>query len=167
MTNTDYTLTADQREKILKNLLVLVDGRWFLKSIVEYDFNGATKVNLAVAKSIGKTEMKLLKEETGCGEIKNIEDFKAIMDLLFDVTVPDMQKYEFEIVDKNTFRAYFYECHVHKMTSKAGTKKIHQCAGKIKAQGWLEGLGIDGEVIAEKNTNNCNGSCETFVKFKW
>ncbi|MDY7033824.1 MAG: hypothetical protein SVY10_18170 [Thermodesulfobacteriota bacterium] len=161
------SLSPEQREKILQNLMVLWDGRWFLKTVEKFGFNAATELNLAITKSFGKTEMKLLLAETHFGEIKNIEDFKAIMDIFADLCFPDMQKYEFQIVDENTFLGRFYECHVHIMTSKAGTQDIHQCAGKPRAEGWLEGLGLDGEVIKEKNTHNCNGSCETFVKIKW
>ena len=160
-------LTPEQREKVLQDMLVSQDGRWFLKATGDFGFDAATKLNIAVSRSMGKTEMKRLLTETG-HEVKNIEDFKAIMDLLADLYWPEMQKYEFKIIDENTFSGQFFECYVHKMASEAGTKDIHQCAGKYKAEGWVEACGLKAEVIGDKNTNNCDGTCEHIFKItKW
>ncbi len=158
----EYKLTSEKREKLLRDMLVLLDGRWFVKTIQEYGFEAATKLNLAVAESIGKTEMKQLLAVGQFREIKTIEDFKTVMEVFAEVYWPDMQKYEIRIVDKNTLAIAFFECHVHKMTTAAGTKDIHQCAGNTKAKGWFKACGLDVEIKGEKNTNNCDGGCETF-----
>jgi hypothetical protein len=65
-------LTAKQKEKLLRNIWLLHDGRWFLKSTMLIGFDVATKLNLDVVESIAKTEMKQLVAETGFGDIKNI-----------------------------------------------------------------------------------------------
>ena len=70
-------------------------------------------------------------------------------------------------MDDNTFVGYVLECYVHKMVSKAGTTDIHQCAAQLRFDSWRKAMGIDGEVINEKNTNNCNGTCEITFKIKW
>ncbi len=157
-------MTNEKREKLLQKMLVLLDGRWFVKSVQEFGFEAATKLNQKVTESIGKTEMALLLEMGQFGEIKNIEDFKMVMENLADLYWPDIQKYQFEIVDDDTLLTRFYECHVHKMSTAAGTKDIHQCAGNIKAKGWFKACGLDVDIQGEKNTHNCNGSCETFFK---
>jgi hypothetical protein len=53
------------------------------------------------------------------------------------------------------------------MLSKAGTTDIHQCAAKVRFDSWIEAMGLDGEVVKEKNTSNCNGTCEIIFKVRW
>jgi hypothetical protein len=160
-------LTPEQREKLLRNILISNDGRWFLKSVEQLGFDAATQLNLAVVKSISKTEMKQLLAETGYGEIRNIEDLKTLMEIASPLYFPAEHKYEFKVVDSNTFVGHVLECYVYKMVSKAGTTGIHQCAGKTRFDSWIKAMGLDGEVVNEKNTNNCNGTCEIIFKIKW
>lgn len=160
-------LRPGQKEKLLRNIWLLHDGRWFLKSIMQFGFDTATKLNLEVVESIGKTEMKQLIAETGFGEIKNIKDLKALIELAAPLYFPEEHKYELEIIDENTLLGRVLECYVYQMVGKAGTTEIHQCAGRLRFQSWLKGLGLNGEVINEKNTNNCNGTCDIFFKIKW
>jgi hypothetical protein len=167
MSTKGIKLTPEQREKLLRDIWILNDGRWFLKSVEQSGFDAATKLNLAVIKSIGKTEMKQLLAETGYGEVKNIEDLKALMEIASPLYFPEEHKYEFKVLDSNTFVGHVLECYAYKMVSKAGTTGIHQCAAKIRFDSWIEAMGLDGEVVNEKNTNNCNGTCEIFFKIKW
>jgi len=46
------------------------------------------------------------------------------------------------------------------MVGKSGTTGIHQCAAQLRFESWLKGLGVNGQVINEKNTNNCLGTCK-------
>ena len=167
MSPKEVKLTSEQREKLLRNIWLLHDGRWFLKSVEQFGFDTATKLNLAVVKSIAKTEMKQLLAETGFGEVRNIEELKALMEVASPLYFPEEHKYEFKVVDNNTFVGHVLECYIHKMVSKAGTTDIHQCAAKLRFDSWCQAMGLDGEVINEKNTNNCNGTCEIIFKIKW
>ena len=167
MSSKKVKLTSEQREKLLRNIWLLHDGRWFLKSVEQFGFDTATELNLAVVKSISRTEIKQLLAETGFGEVRNIEDLKALMGIASSLYFPEEHKYEFKVVDNNTFVGHVLECYVHKMVSKAGTTGIHQCAAKTRFDSWCEAMGLDGEVINEKNTNNCNGTCEIIFKIRW
>ncbi len=160
-------LTPEQRERLLRNIWLLHDGRWFLKSVEELGFDAATKLNLTVVKSIGKTEIKQLLAETGYGEIKNIEDLKALMEIAAPLYFPEEHKYEIRVMDNNTLLGHVLECYVHKMVSKAGITEIHQCAAKLRFESWLKAMNLDGEIINEKNTNNCNGTCEIILRIRW
>jgi hypothetical protein len=167
MSPKEVKLTAEQKEKLLRNIWILLDGRWFLKSVEQFGFDTATKLNLAVVKSIARTEMKQLLAETDFGEVRNIKDLKALMEIAALVYFPEEHKYEFKVVDNNTFVGHVLECYVYKMVSKAGTTAIHQCAAKLRFDSWCQAMGLDGEVINDKNTNNCNGTCEIIFKIKW
>ncbi|MFX1295438.1 MAG: hypothetical protein ACFFD2_11400, partial [Promethearchaeota archaeon] len=149
-------LSSKQREKILRNLWILHDARWFLKTIREFGFDTATKLNLTVVKSFGRSEIKQLLAETNFGEIKNIEELKVLIEFAAILFFPKEHKYEIKIIDKNTLLGHILECYVYKNVSKAGITNIHQCAAKPRFDSWIEALGLEGKIITEKNTNNCN-----------
>jgi len=167
VTPREIKLTPGQKERLLRNIWLLHDGRWFLKLIAQFGFDTATKLNLEVVESIGKTEMKQLIAETGFGEIKNIEDLKALIEIAAPIYFPEEHKYEIKVIDDKTLLGRVLDCYVHKMVNKAGTTDIHQCAARLRFDSWLKGIGLQGEVVNEKNTNNCHGTCEVFFKIKW
>jgi len=167
MSSKKVKLTPEQKERLLRNIWLLHDGRWFLKSVERFGFDTATELNLGVVKSIARTEMKQLLAETDFGEVRNIKDLQALMETAALLYFPQEHKYEFKVVDSNTFIGYVLECYVHKMVSKAGTTAIHQCAAKLRFDSWFQAMGLDGEVINERDTSNCNGSCEIIFKINW
>jgi hypothetical protein len=163
----EVRLTAGQKEKLLRNIWLLHDGRWFLKSVERFGFDTATKLNLAVVKSIARTEIRQLLAETNFGEVRNINDLQALMEIAALLYFPEEHKYEFEVVDSNTFVGHVLECYVHKMVSKVGTLAIHQCAAKLRFDSWCQAMGLAGEVINEKDTSNCDGTCDIIFRIKW
>jgi hypothetical protein len=167
MSPKDVKLTTGQKEKLLRNIWLLHDGRWFLKSVEQFGFDTATKLNLAVVKSIARTEIKQLLAETDFGEVKNMRDLQTLMEIAALLYFPEEHKYEFKIVDNNTFVGHVLECYVHKMVSKAGTTAIHQCAAKLRFDSWCQAMGLDGEVLNDEDTSNCDGTCYIFFKIKW
>jgi hypothetical protein len=167
MSGKKVELTAEQKEKLLRNIWLLHDGRWFLKSVAQFGFDAATELNLAVVKSIARTEMKQLLAETDFGEVGNMEDLQKLMETAAYLYFPEEHKYEFRIVDDNTFVGNVLECYVHKMVSKAGTTAVHRCAAKLRFDSWCQAMGLDGEVINERDTSSCNGTCEIIFKIKW
>ena len=160
-------LASEQKESILRNVWVLHDARWFLKAIQEFGFDTATKLNLAVTESFGKTEIRQFIAETGYGEVKNIDDLEALMEVLADLYFPEEHKYEFKILDNNSLLGHVLQCYVYTNVSKAGTTDIHQCAAKTRFDSWLKALGLEGDIIAERNTDNCNGTCEIIFRISW
>ena len=167
MSSKKVKLTPEQKERLLRNIWLLHDGRWFLKSVERFGFDTATELNLGVVKSIARTEMKQLLAETDFGEVRNIKDLQALMETAALLYFPQEHKYEFKVVDSNTFIGYVLECYVHKMVSKAGTTAIHQCAAELRFDSWCQAMGLDGEVTNERDTSNCNGSCEIIFKINW
>jgi hypothetical protein len=103
-------LTAEQKEKLLRNIWLLHDGRWFLKSTEQFDFDTATKLNLAVVESIAGTEMKQLLAETDFGEVRNVKDLQTLMEIASLLYFPEEHKYEFKVVDDNTLVGHVLEC---------------------------------------------------------
>ncbi|OGN97438.1 MAG: hypothetical protein A2Z77_05260 [Chloroflexi bacterium RBG_13_51_36] len=167
MSSPKIRLAPEQKEKLLRNIWLLHDGRWFLKSVEQFGFDAATKLNLAVVKSIARTEMRQLLAETSFGEVRNTKDLQALMEIASLLYFPEEHKYEFKVLDNNTFVGHVLECYVHKMVSKAGTTAIHRCAARLRFYSWCQAMRLDGEVMNEKDTNNCNGTCDIIFKIKW
>jgi len=163
----EIKLTARHKEKLLRNIWLLHDGKWFLRSVKESGFDTATKLNLALIKSIARMKMKQLLTETNFGEVRNVKDLQAVMEVAALLYFPKEHKYEFRVVDSNTFVGHMLECYVHKMVSEAGTTAIHQCAAKLRFDSWCRAMGLDGQVTNEKNTSDCNGTCEIIFRIKW
>lgn len=68
-------------------------------------FDTATKLNLTVVKSIGKTEIKRLLAQTDYAEIKNLEDSIAIIEIAADLYFPGEHKYKIKVLDRNSLGA--------------------------------------------------------------
>ncbi|NVM54877.1 MAG: hypothetical protein HWN66_14330 [Candidatus Helarchaeota archaeon] len=167
MSTKEIKMSPEKRERILRNLWILHDGRWFLKTVKEIGFDSAQKINMAVAKSFGRTEIKQIITETNYQEIKNIEEFKTLVETAGDLYFPEEHIYEIKILDKNSLLGHVLECYVYKNVSKAGITAIYQCAAKHRFESWLEACGLEGEIITEKNAQNCNGTCKIIFKVKW
>ncbi|MFH1149302.1 MAG: hypothetical protein V1748_02380 [Actinomycetota bacterium] len=160
-------LTSGQRERLLRDIWILHDGRWFIKSAEALGFEAATELNQVVTRSMGRTEIKRLLDALGRTEIENIRDFEAIMDIATDIYCPAEHKYELEIIDDRTLLARIIECYVYKNVSKAGTRDIHQCAGRQRFESWLESFSLSGEIISTGTTRDCGGSCDFYFKINW
>ena len=160
-------LSSSQKEKILRDIWIAHDGRWFLKTAGKLGFDVATQLNLEVAKSFGKTEIKRLLSEIGKTEINCVEDLRKFLLIASDLYCPVDHKYEYIIIDKNNLSVQILQCYVYKNVSLAGTTEIHQCAGKQRFISWLEALGLKGTVSNSSNTNDCNGMCEYIFNIQW
>jgi hypothetical protein len=163
----ESVLSSAQRERILRDIWIAHDGRWFLKSAGKLGFDVATQLNLAVTKSFGKTEIRRLLSEIGAIEIKCIEDLNELLLIAGDIYCPVDHEYEHSVIDKNNLSVKISQCYVYKNVSLAGTTDIHQCAGKQRFISWLEALNLKGTVANSKNTNDCNGTCEYIFNIQW
>jgi hypothetical protein len=95
MSRREIKLTTGQREKLLRNMWLLQDGRWFLKSVERFGFDTASELNLAIVKSIARTETKQLLVETGFGEVTNMRDLYALMGIAAPAYFLQEHKHEF------------------------------------------------------------------------
>jgi len=167
MNSTTAKLKNETREKTLRDMWVSHDSRWFIKVIGECGFDVANKLNLEVMKSIGKTEMKRLLAELDMGKIDNAEKLKKIFEMAVELYLPSEHQYKFEIQDNDTVLGKVIKCFIYSFLEKAGTTGIYQCPGKTRCDSWLQVCGINGESIADKTAQNCNGNCTITYKIKW
>ncbi len=160
-------LTPAQREKLLRDLWVLNDARWFLKSTLNLGPEVANQMNQTVVGSFGKTEISRLLAESGFGPVEDIGQFKELVEYASALYFPKEHVYQFEVRDKSTLVGRILECYVHKAVSQAGGIDFYQCAAKTRLRSWLAGCGLAGEVQVSKDTATCEGSCEVTFQIQW
>lgn len=167
MTGQDINLTAEQRERILRDLWVLNDGRWFLKTSQEHGFDEATRMNLMVVKSFGRTETAMLMQTAGIDGISDAEGLAAYLRLAGELFLPPEYEREFKVIDQDTVLGRVSDCFLYKHLSAAGTTHIHQCGAHTRFSAWLKALGLEGRVEAAANSDTCGGACEIFFHIDW
>jgi DNA-binding transcriptional regulator/RsmH inhibitor MraZ len=157
-------LSPTEREALLRDMWVAHDGRWFLAVAAEFGFDAANKLNQAAVRSIAKKEAKEFKIRSGA-EIANASDFKEFLDSAGALYWPDEHKREIEIVEDNLVVGHVLHCYVWDNISKAGGLSVNRCAAPTRFRGWLEGLGLSGEVVGTGECDTCNGSCDISFRF--
>ena len=167
MTGQDFNLTAEQRERILRDLWVLNDGRWFLKTSQEHGFDEATRMNLMVVESFGRTETRMLMEAAGIDGIADAGGLAAYLRLAGELFLPPEHEREFRVIDQDTVLGRVIDCFLYKHLSAAGTTQLHQCGAHARFSAWLKALGLEGRVKTSANSDRCGGSCEIFFHIDW
>jgi hypothetical protein len=159
-------LNPAEREKLLRDLWVAHDGRWFLRATQEWGFETANRVNQAIIRSMGKKEAKELMDRTGA-QIADIGDIVEIIRMGGEIYWPEEHKYEIKASGDSLILGRVLRCYVWENVNKAGGLLSYHCAAPTRFRGWVDAFGVPGEVIASKDCDECNGSCEISFKFDW
>jgi hypothetical protein len=157
-------LSPTEREKLLRDLWVAHDGRWFLTVAAEFGFDVANKLNQAVLRSMGKKEARELMTRTGT-QIEHANDVKKFMEMAGPIYWPEAHVYDIGDPHDNMMTGHVIHCYVWDNVSKASGTSLYKCAAPLRFRAWLEGLGVPGEVIATKECDTCNGSCDISFRF--
>lgn len=166
MSSMGAELSPTEKEALLRDLWVAHDGRWFLAVAAEFGFDVANKLNQVVLRSMGKKEAKELMTRTGT-KIANASDFQKFLEMAGPLYWPEEHVYQIGDPEANTVVGRVIHCYVWENVNKAGATSFYQCAAPLRFRAWLEGLDIPGEVIATKECDTCNGSCEITFRFDW
>jgi Family of unknown function (DUF6125) len=157
-------LSPAEKEKLLRDMWVAHDGRWFLAVAAEFGFEAANKLNQTVLRSMGKKEARELMTRSGV-EVKNASDFKAFLEMAGPLYWPEEHTYEIGDAGASTVTGHIVHCYVWENVNKGGGTSFYQCAAPLRFRAWLEGIGLRGEVIATKECSSCNGSCDISFRF--
>ena len=151
-------LTAKQRERLLRQNWHSHDSRWFLKVAQELGPTVANRLNQITVRSMGKTEAKRFLTESNSGEVKNIEDLLHLFQEMGGLYYPD---FECKILDKNTILMYNTKCAI-----PASAPAFYECACMVRAEGCMEGLGLDAEAWLRKSRKEGDDICEGIYRIK-
>ncbi|MBN1574594.1 MAG: hypothetical protein JW984_15460 [Deltaproteobacteria bacterium] len=167
MENIDFEIGSEGREDILRNVWTLHDARWFIKTIGKYGLDAANELNRTVIRSMGKTEIKVLMNGSGIKKITDIDRLNSLMTVASKLFFPKEHKYEFKILNENELLGHVIECYVHKNVKKAGIADLYKCAARPRFESWIAAMGLNGEIVQEVDSSNCNGTCGIVFRIDW
>jgi hypothetical protein len=138
------------------------DGQWYLKSKNKYGFEEANKLNQKVVFSIGKIEVRHILSALGIkkGDIKTVSEMFKVMNTIMDVLIPKVMKFKFVAQSENEGIAYVDKCFIWKEVQKTKEALDYVCACNFRHRGWLEAMGLNGQIIALKRFSNGDNCCE-------
>jgi hypothetical protein len=167
MENVDFEIGLDRREEILRNVWVLHDARWFIKTIEKYGLDAANELNQTVIRSMGKTEIKTLMSGSGVEKIEDIDQLTSLIATACSLYFPKEHKYAFKILSESELLGQVIECYVHKNVEKAGITGLYRCAARPRFESWIKAMGLKGQIIQEEDSSSCGGTCGIIFKIDW
>lgn len=147
---------------ILQMCMAQWDGQWFLKSKSKYGIEAANELNNKVVFSIGKIEARHILSALGIkkGTLKTIPELFKIINTFMDVIIPKVMKFRFITQSNIEGVGIVDKCFIWKEVEKSKAKSEYVCACNHRHRGWLESMGVDGEIIALKRFSNGDNCCE-------
>jgi hypothetical protein len=157
-----YDISLETQRFVLQMTMAQWDGQWYLKSKKRYGFEEANELNQRVVFSIGKIEVRHILRALGIkkGDIATVPEMFKIMNTIMDVLIPKVMKFKFIAQSENEGLAYVDKCFIWKEVQKSKEPTDYVCACNYRHRGWLEGMGINGKIIAVKRFSNGDNCCE-------
>jgi hypothetical protein len=160
-----YDIPLSTQKFILQMCMAQWDGQWYLKSKRRYGFEEANELNQKIVFSIGKIEVRhiLSALEIQKGDIKTVTEMFKVMNTIMDVLIPKVMKFRFIAQSEKEGLAFVDKCFIWKEVEKSKSESEYLCACNFRHRGWLDAMGIKGEIIALKRFSNGDNMC----KFKF
>ena len=157
-----YDINLNTQKFILQMCWAQHDGQWFLKSKRKYGMKEANELNNRVIFSMGKIEARHILSALGIkkGSIKSIPEMIKIINTFMDVIIPKIMKFKFYAHSKNEGVGIVEKCFIWKEVQKSKEASEYVCACHHRHRGWLDAMGVDGEIIPVKRFSNGDDRCE-------
>jgi len=160
-TREKYDLSLASQKFILQMCFAQMDGQWFLKMIRKYGLKDANEMNKRVISSMGKIEARHLLNALRIkkGAINSIPEVFKIMNTFMDVLIPKIMKFRFEVLSETEGLGIVKKCFIWEEVKKSGRESEHECACNSRHYGWLEAIGVNGDIIRVKRFPDGDDIC--------
>lgn len=157
-----YKMSLDTQKFILQMCWAQHDGQWFLKAKKEFGILEANQLNQRVLSSMGKIEARhvLTGLNIPQGTIKSISEIFKLMNTFMDLFIPKIMKYRFIVHSEVEGVGIVEKCFIWKMVQKSKEEAEYVCACNFRHRGWLEAMGVKGEIIPLKLISRGDKTCE-------
>ena len=161
-----YKIPLETQKFILQMCMAQWDGQWFLKTKKEFGNEKANEMNQLVVSSFGRIEAKHVLNSLGIkkGTIKTIPEVFKIINTIMDTMIPKIMKFKFVIHSDHEGDGVVKKCFIWEEVKKAKAEKEYECACTFRHRGWLDSMGVNGEIIPVKRF--CDGDDECVLKFR-
>ncbi|MFX0186697.1 MAG: L-2-amino-thiazoline-4-carboxylic acid hydrolase [Candidatus Hodarchaeota archaeon] len=157
-----YDIALATQKFLLQICMAQWDGQWFLKSKREYGIEQANQLNQRVIFSMGKIEARHILNALGIkkGSITSIPELIKIINTFMDVIIPKVMKFSFIAHSDTEGVGIVDKCFIWKEVEKSKAESEYKCACNHRHRGWLESMGVNGEIIPVKRFSNGDNCCE-------
>ncbi len=161
------SLTTDQQIEILRKNWMSHDARWQYATFQELGIEKGNKLNQDVSRQMGKVIMYRLMNALGISNVKTIEEFKDICEVIMELCHPAPRfVYHFERKSDTSLLAIMEYCSIYENVKKAGIEDQYECACFAMHSGWCEAINIKAEEEIRKSLNRGDEFCEFIFKVK-
>jgi hypothetical protein len=114
---------------------------------------------------MGKIEAKHIMNALGVKKetIKTIPEVFKIMNTFMDVIIPKIMKFKFVVHSNKEGDGVIKKCFIWEEVKKSKKENEYTCACMSRHLGWLDALGVEGDLIAIKRFPD--GDDECILKF--
>lgn len=157
-----YSIPLETQKFILQMCWAQHDGQWFLKSKKKYGIKEANQLNQIVIFSMAKIEARHILNALGIkkGSINTISNLFKLINTFMDVIIPKVMKFKFLVQSETEGIAVVEKCFVWKEVEKSKESSEYKCACNFRHKGWLEAMGVKGEIIPLQRISNGDEKCE-------
>jgi len=157
-----YFIPLETQKFILQMCWAQHDGQWFLKSKKKYGIKEANQLNQIVVFSMGKIEARHILNTLGIKKrsVNTISELFKIINTFMDVIIPRVMKFKFLVHSETEGIALVEKCFIWKEVQKSKEASEYKCACNFRHRGWLDAMGVKGEIVPLKQISNGDEICE-------
>lgn len=157
-----YKLSLETQKFILQMCWAQHDSQYFLKAKKEFGIEAANQLNQKVIFSMGKIEARhvLTGLNIQPGSIKSIPQIFKVMNTLMDLITPNVMKFRFLVQSETEGFGIVEKCFFWNMVQKSKAESEYICACNFRHRGWLEAMGVQGEIIPLKLLSKGDEMCQ-------
>lgn len=163
----ELQLTADQQIDVLRRSWQSHDAGWQMAIFQRYGWDEGNRLNKEVARQIGKGAMHRLMKHLGITGVKDIDEFRRIIDITTALFYPKPDfDYQFEQLSDTKVVAIVRQCVICDNVIRGGVAKFYECGCFAMQEGWYDALGVDVERTLGKCLKAGDDRCEITLHVK-
>ncbi|MFX1397954.1 MAG: DUF6125 family protein [Promethearchaeota archaeon] len=155
-----YELPFETQKFLLQVCWVQHDGQWFLKTKDKFGKDVVNEINLKTTNSIGKIEAKHVLNALNIkkGSIKNIPELFKTINTFMDIFIP-ITNLSLFIHSFNKGVGRIKKCVAWDNVKNSKGEKDYECSCLYRYRGWMEAMGVSGEIITKKRLSDGDNEC--------
>ena len=156
-----YKIPLETQKFVLQMCMAQWDAQWYLKSQKKFGIVVANELNQEVVSSFAKIEARYVLNSLGIkkGTIKTISEVFKLMNTIMDVIIPKIMKFKMVIHSDSEGHGIVKKCFIWEEVKKANGEKDYICACNDRHRGWMDAMGISGEIIPLKRFPDGDDEC--------
>jgi hypothetical protein len=157
-----YKISLETQKFILQMCWAQHDSQYYLKAKKEFGIHKANQLNQRVIYSMGKIEARhvLTGLNIQPGSINSIPQIFKLMNTLMDLITPKVMKFQFLVKSETEGFGIVKKCFFWSMVQKSKAESEYTCACNFRHRGWLEAMGVQGEIIPLKLISKGDEICQ-------